>query len=611
MASTRRLYEFPIGGFDRSQASHRSEGTFYDLLQLRPQKGKLVQTDPMLLHLATSSQVRFNDLVRNANGDLRYLTLTEAGGLLIDPSTPYTQVAVPVVLQIAVPNQSTIIGECLLWGISTLDFAAANDQIDVQIASATTFQWRKNGGSWSSALTIGPEVSIGTALKVSFMDDDGYNTGDTWSWKRTSYPYTGADASTVRSVPKVSAYKSDVYIAGVERNILRLRSDVLTSVGYKRAYGKYCAIFQNHLVIAQYAPGVYHAVNGVSDSYDPATTPWNLGWSHLDNPDQLFSTDLNEADEYVVPTTGFPDTPVIGITGLAQRGQLLFIFLPDSISVMRYVGLPLVMQIDTFDDSVGSRFSNGLVAGEFGHYFIGSDDFYFFDGTSKPRSIGESVREKFFDELVPENDTKFDQLFGYYDRGRNEVSWTYWIDIGSEYQCRQVVYRERDQKWFFRNVPDIRCMGRLYRSRRKSTFGHSTGVLRDATVGTDSASSLIEDKIVDGGTDGFTQPVVETHVQRYGAPTKIKDVDGFYIDASYNTSSGVQLAVSQGAFVDNLAAFVNRGAPWLTTTVEEKIDYMLVGAKAAKFRLTFTGTKPLGCVLNAFGPLVAFFDAEK
>jgi len=253
----------------------------------------------------TPSWVRFVDLVRNSANALRYLFLAEQGAAQADPDTlAWTEIY--TIAQVGIPNNTTIYGQCLMYGVNATDFATLADDFEVQIeAGGATFQWRKNGGSWTTGVTIGPEVSLGAnGLKVSFLSTSGYTSGDTWKWERVAYLYSGSETTCLADVPRVDMYNTDIYISGVSRHILRLRNDFFTTVGYKRIYGKHAVVFANHLVVSQFAEAVYNS-GAPSDPYSAATTPFNLGWSDLNNPDEFFSTDINEADEYPIPSTAY------------------------------------------------------------------------------------------------------------------------------------------------------------------------------------------------------------------------------------------------------------------------------------------------------------------
>jgi hypothetical protein len=563
----------------------------------------------------TPSWVRFVDLVRNSSNALRYLFLAEQGAAQANPNTlSWTEIY--TVAQVGIPNNTTIYGQCLLYGVNATDFAAPGDDFEVQIeVGGTTFQWRKNGGSWTTGVTIGAEVALGAnGLKVSFLSTSGYTSGDTWKWERVAYLYSGSETTCLADVPRVDMYNTDIYISGVSRHILRLRNDFFTTIGYRRIYGKHAVIFANHLVVSQFAEAVYNS-GAPSDPYSAATTPFNLGWSDLNNPDEFFATDINEADEYSIPSTDFPDTRSSGIMGLGKLGDLLYIYLSDAMYMMRYVGLPNVMQIDQAPfPKIGCRYGNSLVIAPSGHYFIGRNDIYFFDGVSAPSSIGEAVRSQFFSDIGGTPSSRDEWLFGYYDVGKEEVCWTYYIANGLFWQCRQMIYQERDKRWYFRNVPYIRCQGRLYGNREACVYGAYNAIYRDVEI-TDSVgiAAAVEDAVAFNGSMSFTEPTVTSHVTKYGLSRTIKEGDGQYIDAKLGTATHIEYAYKARNYVDQVldSGFVVVANTWTPALKEGILTAPKIAAKCWQHRLTFKGTKVYGAKLNEWGDVGLTEGAEK
>ena len=620
MGSTRQAIPFQAGGVDRSTSSFRGNAGVYDLLNLRPLPGTYEQTDP-LIQLSTlstldgeaDSTTRFCDVVKNANGDAKYLVLNEETARYVDVTTPATQVEIPTVLQTAVPNRTDEYGECLLSGISALDFDGAATYFDVEIETAGTsstpgtFQWRKDGGAWTTGATISTAgTTVGTGMKAHFLTTYGYTPGDRWTWTKGAYPYDGSSVNS-KVAPQARTYKSDIYISPVDRHILRLRTDVLTSVGYKRIYGKYAAIFQNHLVIGQYAAGKYDAVEGVADGYDASTTPWTVGWSDLNDPDEFFSlptattTFDNEADTYEVPTTGFQDAGREGMTGMEIIRDRLYIYLSDSIYVMQYLGLPSVMRTTLLFDKIGSLFSNGVVATPSGHYFIGRRDVFFFDGVSQPRPIGIKIADKLFSELVPESDANYDRLFGTYNADRREVCWTYWQKLDTDvYQVRQLCYREDDDQWHFRNLPsEVRCVGRLYSKYEKQVFGGDQRILKDMETGEEDAA-VVDDETVLGGSTRQTSPQIEWHDTGLGQDNHLKTVDKVYADFEWTSSNGAKLFLKSRDFLGDSVAWVHPDNAWSGDSPDQAFHFRTRSGKWFRARLEFPiGVKPvIGAKVN-------------
>ena len=106
---------------------------------MRPVLGRLEQTPWLQAFQALTkltgetpdTSTHFIKLVKNVAGNLRYLILNETNARFMDPATPTTPTVVPCILQVAKPNNTSLTGECLLYGFILTDFPAAASQVDV------------------------------------------------------------------------------------------------------------------------------------------------------------------------------------------------------------------------------------------------------------------------------------------------------------------------------------------------------------------------------------------------------------------------------------------------------------------------------------------------
>jgi hypothetical protein len=537
-----------VGGVDQSVQRHQvPQGSFWFVQNFRPVKGRLEQTPYLTADFTLSAlngnpitPVRLLRLARDVGGNLRYFILDEKQARFVDPSNTTIQVGLPCIVQTAIPNlDDNVHQQCLLWGFNVADFAATNDTITVEIVDATHFKWRKNTGAWSASILIEPEVLLTiNGLRVGFQEADGYTAGHQWSWTRTvNHPYTGAASSTFNFQPSLAMYNTDLYIGGLERNIMRVRESFITSVGYVRAYGKYVVVYANHLMIGQYSEGIHSGALGVVDGYDRLVTPFTLAWSHLENPDQLFSTTINEADRYTIPAQAASDLSHLGITGMELWNNYVFTFLADAIYVTSYVGLPTVMKTDPLITTVGSIFQNGVVKTTRGLYFIGRSNMYYLNGAT-PEPFGDQIRDRFWSEIVPIDDPNFQRTFGYHDADRMEVIWVYYTLQNGWYQQKCLVYSEQTRKWYFRNLPsaqtdtacgNITAIAPRYHTRDMLVYGTSAGLIAKDTYS--YTDVLFKDTRTTGGAADYTTPYVETAWTAYGDPFNMKELGAQNIDA--------------------------------------------------------------------------------
>lgn len=567
MATTKQDFVRSVdGGINTDVSSGKTQqGQLLRSVNFRPKKGYIEQTAPIVPYGDDFTSVytdpfMFIRVVREGSS-YKYVTVSSAGFSAFDTdfSTNTDYICVRQVLR---PNVENEFAECLLYTIDPADFSSVNDNFEVEITSSTQYRWRKNGGSWSGNITIvaGPNT-IGTGSQIYFMTTSGFTPGYLWKWERSF-------GLNVDERVTADGYKDYVFFANVDRGVFVLQDGTVRSVGYSKVFGKYCAFYQNHLIIGQYAK----ADASGADTFDAATTPWRLAWSDLDDPDQFFDTtgtplSLNEADAITLPAGHFPDSPIVGITGLVEFGNFCFIFLHNSIYAMSYVGLPLVMRIEPIVQGFGNIFSHTVVRSRRGIYFISSDNFYFFDGSSQPRAIGDNVKTTFFNELLPVDDAKYDWIYGKLDEDRNEVVWTYWTRVYNDgvswfYQTKQVIFQEETGKWFFRNLPNqdtdssveqIRDWCKKFQSFEQLVYSGTGQFYKDFEASVDarediipdtfseSANSeyLVDDELVVGlgeeliipSIAGTANPLFETQDFFYDNPALVKELDSLFLDA--------------------------------------------------------------------------------
>jgi len=629
MASTKQFVtRFPTGGMDQSAAAHVTDpNAWWELLNLRPINGALEQTKP-LTTLATletfaveaASPVRYLALMQNTAGSAKYFALTENTARYITPVPAGTQTQIPFVLQVTIPNRDDATGQCLLYGLNTTDFAAVSDSITVEIVTSTTARWRRNAGSWTT-FTIALSQAIGAnGLYVGFLATTAFTPGDLWLWQRyEAPPYT----STYPAWPvTVAAYNRDLYIAGLDRHILRLRKDIISTVGYRRVYGRFAAVFYNHLVIGQFCQARYNS-GFPSDNFDQETTPWIVGWSDLNNPDEFYATDINEADEYAVPSNDSAlDHPHPGLTGMEKWQNQLILFLTDELLQMNYVGLPNVMKIDSMNMGVGCFYPGSIVKTPQGLFFWSRDNICVFNGASV-RKIGYPVRDKLYGELnlTGVYNDKRQQVYAFYDKDKSEIVWTYWVWLqsGSVYQQRQVIYQLDYNRFYFRNIPsassgaagDIRAICRAADSLDQLIYGTTGALYQDYGFG-GSAANIITDVAVTTGSPTHTQPTATTPDFIYGDLRSVKEHDRFLIDAVLGPidTTGVVLGHSARDAISDTVTFTTITQTWTPTIQDNCLSLPRVSGRVFRFKFTFTGTKPYDCSLNAWGDFILQTKAD-
>lgn len=616
MSSTSKSMLQPAtGGVDRSVSSYlASRGTFFAIENLETYRSRLWQT-PLFTVATTltnfSAEATGNVLAlfqhTPLSDTLSYLALDTTYCRYLTASNLATQVNIPFVLQTAVPDRSDATGHCLLYNVNSI--TATFTTLDVEIVAATTFRWRTNGGAWNTTTTIANGVGLGaTGLRLGWLAVDGFTPGDRWTWTISiRSPHSGA--VTYNKV-SVSRYRKDVYFAGFDRHVLRLRDDRITSVGYRRIYGKYVREFANHLFIAHFAEGAYSAVLGVTDSYNAQSTPWRLAWSDLNDPDEFYPTDINEADGKDIVTNTCDDTVLFGITGLETYRGLLYIFTSDEIHGCAYVGLPNVMQIDCLNLQTGSVFQNGVIKTPRGLFFISKDNFCRYDGNTILR-MGTGVRDQFFSELPLPSDAMRQKLFGVYDKDRNAATWTYWkyVSVGV-YQGRQITYFLDSETWTFRNIPsagsgvgNIMDFCPVTGEFRRRLYAAGSSLLIERVAGATTAGVLNDQA---GAVPSLTEPYVITQdFQPDGSLQSVKTLNSVYVSAStgYDAATRVRCAVAIKHYPDVAATMEESPESWSVSNANRAFTaFKSSPASLFQFKFRFTGGVTADCSYSACEP---------
>lgn len=502
-----------------------------------------------------------------------------------------TNTALPTIYQTTVPETELETTQCLLYNLNTTtvadNFPNDEDFLAVDIINPTTCRVTINNQRLG-VFPIAPEITLGvTGLKLSFYTNTGFKIGDRWIWTRQDQPKDSFEAFN-RPQLSTANYADDLYIGDVDGRVMRYRKGVLDGVGYYPVYGRHVAVFFNHLFVGKTPQDEYL-----------------VRWSHLNNPDQFFPTDINEADEKNLYSEAFTDSTVRGITGMEVANNRLYIFLPNTIYTCDYVGLPQVMNIQTLNEGVGCVFDGGLVRGKQGLYFVGRDQFYVLSG-GQLTAIGDPVRERFFNELVDDSDFTYNRLYGIHNTFYGEISWVhYCINHLGERQQRVVTYSESTGQWHWHSMPSVwelstifptHCATQMINSQGRMLYGVEGALLREFDVSDGDYANQLPDY-----GDTVIQPCVlsvddgETHTIEAGqteyypevtntkkliietgdflgrAPYRVKSVDTFVLHAEWTKAKSVKVYYSVRDNTATAPVWVEAGE-WLTDSTYFRLD---------------------------------------
>lgn len=141
-------------------------------------------------------------------------------------------------------------------------------------------------------------------------------------------------------------------------------------------------------------------------------------------------------------TTGRLVDTAGAIVGLRALGDQVVIYKNRAIHVGTYTGAPAVWSFHAVAGRVGAVSNEAIVSIGTAHYFIGSEDIYYFDG-SRPEPIATgAVRAWFFSRLAKASAYK---IKGMHDRVNGAVYWFY--PTTNSALDSVLIYNYKTQKW--------------------------------------------------------------------------------------------------------------------------------------------------------------------
>ena len=138
----------------------------------------------------------------------------------------------------------------------------------------------------------------------------------------------------------------------------------------------------------------------------------------------------------------FLDSPG-GITAGKQLGSIIVAYKERAMYVGQYVGAPEVWNWQRVPGDVGTPVNEAVVNTGTQHFFIGTDDFFMFDGT-RPVSLNSPLRQWFFSNL----DQKYAyRIQGAYDRINKRAYWWFPTKTSNGSLITCLVYHIQTGQW--------------------------------------------------------------------------------------------------------------------------------------------------------------------
>lgn len=377
---------------DRSAIPLRADkSTFYDLFHFRqsPTQSGLLEQIPFCEVDATRGAIAgtywdgASSVTEVSTSKIRLCTVDTVITDYVVRGPANTQMQ--VFYQTIVPSGTTVYTGCRLVINSIAGLAITlGSTLDVEMTGVATFRWRKNSGAWTAGLvpsTAGVSIDGGNAT-LYFLASTGFAGTETWSWQRTDQAsYTGTASITPL---KYSYYKQELFFLTPEQRLMHVvnftSARYAITAGYRPIYGTSFCFYFSFLVVGGYADNTSVSV------YSRGRT---VGWSDVNDVHNLIATDLNEADQYVLPASNQTSSYVDGvnlpmIVGLSVIKQQLFVYTTQEIFTTTYLGLPTVFSFVKCNDVQLSRLIfniRNLIVTPIGTFLFGVSDLWLFDGT--------------------------------------------------------------------------------------------------------------------------------------------------------------------------------------------------------------------------------------
>ncbi len=279
----------------------------------------------------------------------------------------------------------------------------------------------------SSALTA---TCVGAASFVSLSGDVlTYAGTSTQLYKEDGDHWTAVTRSagdyTAGAAWEFAQYGNATYAANDVSQLQTATTGVFADVSGAPA-SKIIIAVQNQLI----------AMNTVDGTFGDSGNRW---WcSALGNADSWVPSIATQA-----ASGQLVDTPGEIIAGMSL-GERAVAYKKESMYLGTYIGPPSTWQWPLISDEIGCVGPKAVVQVNSAHYFMGTDDFYVFDGTY-PRGFGGTLKEFFFQDEI--NNDYIDKSIAVYEKLQGLVYFLYVSKLGTGSINSYIAYHVTTQKW--------------------------------------------------------------------------------------------------------------------------------------------------------------------
>lgn len=169
-----------------------------------------------------------------------------------------------------------------------------------------------------------------------------------------------------------------------------------------------------------------------------------LGWSGINDP-TFHTIGVNQCDRQILPDGG-------DLQGFAPTDSALLIFQQTKVRILQYVGPPLIMQIDPFEEKIGCLEPNSICQHGKKVFWLGPDGFYQVDSFQPAVNIGEGAVNAWFINDV--NASYLYRMSSAVDPSRQLAIWCYPSKASAEgAPDSQLMYYWPKRRWSLIRTP--------------------------------------------------------------------------------------------------------------------------------------------------------------
>lgn len=254
-------------------------------------------------------------------------------------------------------------------------------------------------------------------------------------------------------------------------------SGATSSLGGVPPKAKFVAYLSPYLLLA-------HVDDGVSNN------PWKVQWSDTGNP-QLWSGGNSGA-----LLLGDEPSPIKNILKL---NNYMAVYKKESLWLLQKVSTSDIFIPTSIKTGIGLVASRCVVEAEGQHYFMGSNDFYVWNG-GNPESFGRAVRDEIFSKI---NRLKIDRCFALHIQSLKEV-WFFIVISGQDWPTEVWKFSYVNGYWYYDTCSSL-TSAVLWEKTTSLTWDDLQGTWDQQVQTWDSGSSSLEfEQVVFGDSGGQT-----------------------------------------------------------------------------------------------------------